>query len=132
MRLKSLAVAAISAGALGLTGFTLPASGSPAASCGTYPAAQCGITFDKASYHRGDTVTFKSDPAFKKAEQVDGKIKCEKNNYHHSVGTFRAHRHVVKGTFTIPKKAPTGSCKLVLTGETSGKKASGSFRVKRG
>jgi hypothetical protein len=132
MHAKKLAVAAVSTGALSLAGWVGPATAAHAAACDKYPPVHCSASFSADSYHRGDQAAFTSDKAFFRHELVDGKMKCRRHHYHHNVGTFRAHHHRVKGEFTVPNNAPRGHCHLILTGESSGNVASGSFDVVTG
>jgi len=129
MHAKNLAAAAISAGLLSLGGWATPASAVPMAPCDHYPPVHCGVSFDQSSYDRGETANFSTDKAFFRHELVDGKVKCRRHHFHKNVGTYRAHHHRVIGDFTVPRHAPHAHCRLILTGERSGNKATGGFDV---
>ena len=123
---SAFSLSVLTAGALTLGGVSYAA---PSSTCG-YPPTHCGISFDKGSYFPGDTVHFRSAPAFRAGEKVDGHLHCA-NGFHRPRGPFTAGpRHRVRSHFTVPAHAPRGICTFRLVGRTSGRSASGTFRVK--
>jgi len=112
-----------------------PATAAPAAATcrgPQYPTGVCKVYFNHGQYHRGDTAKFYSDPAFKPGESVKGKLVC-KNDFTRKRGPWTAGTHGrVRGQFTVPDKAPLGTCKFTLRGVTTGATAVGTFKVVKG
>ena len=96
-----------------------------------YPNGECKIYFEHGRYHRGDRANFYTDKAFKPGEGVRGRLVCQ-NDFTRKRGPFEANSNGrVRDHIHVPDHAPFGTCRLTLTGKTTGAKASGTFKVVR-